>query len=385
MKNNHSKSGNYTLVYCTLILILIGIVFISVSSIAEAISTMGDKFYFIKKQIIWFVLGISTFYLTSKIKINFFKKWSSAFYYLSLILLGIILLPQLGTETLGARRWLNLGIVGIQPSEIFKFFAIIFFSKLFSNPSTRNIKNLIYYLSIPIILIVLEPNLSTTILIIAIITTIYYVSGGETVSLFALSSCIVAIGLFLIFSSPYRLARFNSLINLDNPNKSTSYHSNQMILALTSGHLTGKGFANSDQKYRYLPKISTDSILAVIGEETGFIGVSIIIMLYIYLTSTIFKFSRLVVDPFESLLIFGIGCWISVQSLINISAVVGLIPLTGIPLPFISYGGSSLISLLAAIGLIQNILNNNPDLIYSNNCENKKNHSHHRHAPYASD
>jgi cell division protein FtsW len=151
-----------------------------------------------------------------------------------------------------------------------------------------------------------------------------------------------------------------------------------MTLTLSSGHIFGKGFANSDQKYRYLPKISTDSILAVIGEETGLIGVSFIIILYFMLISSIFTIASMQVPhSFEALFSFGVGCWIGFQSLINMSAVVSLIPLTGITLPLISYGGSSLIMILFSLGLIYNLL-------YFNQHENKQGHRHHRQPSHSS-
>lgn len=383
MKVTSQKTPNHSLIVSVLLLLFIGLVFISVSSYSEAAYTAGDKLYFVKKQPIWIALGLIAFFITSKINLNLLKKWATPMFIVSIALLCLILIPQFSNQTLGARRWLDLGIIGIQPSEILKFCAIVFFSKLFSIESSRNIKNLTFYLSMPFTLIILEPNFSTAVIVAAIVITIYYSSGGEIFSLFALCFLTVLASIFLILLSPYRLARFNSLINSNNQEKSISYHSNQMILALTSGHWFGKGFANSDQKYRFLPKISTDSILAVIGEETGFIGVSFIVYIYIYLVNLILKISQKVIDPFLSLFSIGVASWIAIQSLINISAVAALIPLTGVPLPFISYGGSSLISLMAAVGIIQNIQNHNSNLIYSDNRENHKNYHHHRHPPHS--
>jgi cell division protein FtsW len=277
----------------------------------------------------------------------------------------IVLIPSIGNESLGARRWLDLGFMGIQPSEILKFTSVIFFSFLFSKEEKRNIKTLIIYLGIPFLLIILEPNLSTAILISAIVISTYYLAGGEIKSLFTLCVTFILISILLIFVSPYRFARFKTLIDPNQGQNTSSYHSNQIILALSSGGLFGKGFANSDQKYRYLPKISTDSILAVIGEETGFMGVVLIFAIYVYLIIYLLRLSQKISDPFQSLIVAGIACWIAYQSLINIAAIVALIPLTGVPLPFISYGGSSLFTLMSAIGLVRNIEKNNHLLLYS--------------------
>lgn len=368
--------NRYKLVIFIYSLILVGLIFISFSSISEAVTVAGDKFYFIKKQLIWVSLGTIIFFLATKVNLISLQKYAAIIFYSSIALLCVLFIPGLSQQTLGAKRWLDIGAIGIQPSEIFKLAAIIFFAKFFSTKSNLTIKNLLIYLSIPITLIIFEPNLSTAILISTIIITIYYLAGGEIISLFSISLVGIIISFFLILSSPYRLARFNSLINPDDSSNSTSYHSNQMILALTSGHLIGKGFANSEEKYRYLPKISTDSILAVIGEETGFIGILTIIIFYSIIILHIIKIAQISSDPFLSLFSAGVAAWIAYQSLINISAVAGLIPLTGVPLPFISYGGSSLISLMAAIGLVQNI-------VYSTKYEPVQDHPHHRHSSHS--
>jgi cell division protein FtsW len=356
------------LIFLVSTLLLIGLIFISISSITEATNTIGDKFFFIKKQLIWSLIGISAFIVGSIVPIKTLKRLTTPVYIFSCILLAIILIPSFGNSALGARRWLDLGVVGIQPSEIFKLSAIIFFANTFSQEKYRHLKHLIIFLIPPLALIVLEPNMSTTILTAAIVITIYYLSGGSISGIITLCSLAIAASAILIVSSPYRKARFDQ----------TSYHANQLTLTLSSGQLTGKGFANSDQKYRYLPKISTDSILAVIGEETGFIGVSIIIYLYYSLISGIFSLGSLQTKhSFEYLLLLGIGSWIGYQSLINMSAVVSLIPLTGVTLPLISYGGSSLTAVLFGLGIVNN-------LIYSTKHEDQQNHHHRRHTPHSS-
>lgn len=358
------KSSKF--IFLVSLLLTIGLIFISISSITEASNTIGDKFFFIKKQLIWSLIGIASFSLASTVPIDLIKKFSTALYISASGLLAITLIPGLSNSALGARRWLDLGIIGIQPSEIFKLAAIIFFANMFSQEKYRHLKYLVFFLTIPIALIVFEPNMSTAILIAAISITIFYLANGNLTSIIAICSVAIAISTILIATSPYRKARFDQ----------TSYHSNQMTLTLTSGQLTGKGFANSDQKYRYLPKISTDSILAVIGEETGFVGVSLIVGLYYILISDIFKLSTYQVKySFKYLLVLGIGSWIAYQSLINMSAVVSLIPLTGVTLPLISYGGSSLITILFGLGLINN-------LIYSTRYEDQEDHPHRRNTPH---
>ena len=374
------KKTKSPLLFLVFSLIFIGLIFISISSLSEANSTIGDKFFFIKKQSFWLILGIIVFYITSKIKIETIKKFSFIFYIISILGLILVLIPGLGNQALGATRWLNLGFASIQPSEILKISSIIYFSYLFAKEEKRHIKNLIIYLGIPFILIIIEPNLSTAILISAIVSSIYYLSGGNIVPLFSIFSLILIISIPLIFLSPYRSARLKTFLEPQQNQETSSYHSNQIILTLSSGGLFGKGFANSDQKYKFLPKISTDSILAVIGEEIGFIGLFAILLIYLSLINYLLKFSQIIEDPFQSLLVAGTACWIAYQSLINIAAIAALIPLTGVPLPFISYGGSSLLTLFMAVGLVRNVEKNQKILLYSKgeHHENKKNDHHHR-------
>lgn len=361
----------------TLILSAVGLLFISSASLFEAEKTLGDPYFFLKKQLLWLALGLICLFISSRIKIDFIKNNCFRFYILCIIFLIIVLIPGIGIKVLGARRQIDLAFFNFQPSELFKLGAVIFFSYLFSLPEKRNLKNLAIYLLLPLALIIAEPNLSTTVMIAAIVICIYYLSGAEITSLFSVASIVILASLLLILLSPYRLARLKTLLNQQNDNN-LNYHSEQLILSLASGGFNGKGFANSDQKYKFLPKISTDSILAIIGEETGFIGLSLISYLFLLLISRLIKISQIATDIFEKLLVSGIASWIAIQGLINFAAIVALIPLTGIPFPFVAYGGSSLISLFIAIGLVLNIEKKYSQLLYSKHDQESKN-SYHRH------
>ncbi len=369
-----------TIVYAS-ILSFIGLLFIASASLFEAQNTTGDQYFYLKKQIIWLIIGFISLFIVSKIKIDFFINNSFRFYLFSLITLVLVLIPGIGTKALGARRWIDFGLINFQPSELFKFTGTIFFSYLFSLPEKRNLKNLALYLGIPLLLIVVEPNLSTTVMVAAIMFSIYYLSGAEITSLFSAASVITIASLLLIFISPYRLARVKTLLNQQS-DQNLNYHSEQIILSLASGGWSGKGFANSDQKYNFLPKISTDSILAIIGEEIGFVGLLLITYVFLLLISRIIHISQVSPILFEKLLLSGIACWIAYQGLINFAAIVSLIPLTGIPFPFIAYGGSSLITIFAALGLVINIEKKYASLLYSKHDSPKKDYSH-RNPPHS--
>ena len=364
----------------TLILSIVGLLFISSASLFEAEKTIGDPYFFLKKQIIWLLLGLICLFITSRLKIDFIKNNCFRFYLLGIIFLIAVLIPGIGAKVLGARRQIDFGFFNFQPSELFKLISVIFFSYLFSLPEQRNLKSLALYLFLPLTLIIFEPNLSTTVMIAALVISIYYLSGAEITGLFSAASVITVLSLILILVSPYRLARVKTLLNQQS-NSDLNYHSEQLILSLASGGFNGKGFANSDQKYKFLPKISTDSILAVIGEETGFIGLALITYLFLLLISRLIKISQVSSDLFEKLLVSGIACWIAYQGLINFAAIVALIPLTGIPFPFVAYGGSSLIALFSAIGLTLNIEKKYSQLLYSKHDQESKN-NYHRHSSH---
>ncbi len=336
----------------TFTLISIGLIFITISSQSEASNLFNDQLHFIKRQIFWVVIGTLLYIFFSNLHIKRYQKYIPSLYLLSVGALILVLLPPLSQKILGARRWLEIGDVTIQPSEIFKLSSILFFSQLFSQSQYRNLKTFLIYLVPPLLLIILQPNLSTAIITVLIITSLYYLSGAEIVPLFLLSFLITTVSFILIITSGYRLTRLQALLN---QTPITSYHSNQITLAISSGGIFGKGLANSEQKYRYLPKIPTDSILAIIGEETGFLGITVIICLYLYLIIHIFTFTYRLTNQFDILLATGVGCWLAYQSLVNISSLATLIPLTGIPLPLISYGGSSVTSILAALGIFHNL------------------------------
>lgn len=368
------------LVYYLFGISAIGIYFISISSLFEAQNSLGDTFFFLRKQLTWIILGIIMFFISSKINIKIFFRLAFPLYISAIIFLILVLIPGVSDQIFGARRWISLGIINFQPSEYFKLISLIFFSALFSNQKYRQLKYLLFFLLIPFFLIVLEPNLSTALLIIAMIVSLYYLSGASFIPLFFSTIFFIILGSALIFSSPYRLSRLKTVLNIET-NKDLNYHSQQIIFSLASGGLTGKGIANSDQKYKFLPKISTDSLLAIIGEETGFIGLLLFTIFYTSFISYLFRLSRIIDDQFQQLLVVGFTCWISFQAIINFAATVALIPLTGIPFPFVSYGGSSLLSLFITAGIVRNIEKKYLHLLYS--IKHGSKYSSHRHPSHS--
>ncbi len=371
-----------TLVY-PIILALFGLIFLSLSSLPEAYTATGDKYFFLKKQSLWLLISLISMKIISYIKINTIKKYTHLLYLSSCLLLLVILIPGLGQKALGAKRWLNFGYFSIQPSEMVKISCILFFSKLFSQDKTRKISHFLVYLTPPLALILLEPSLSNAILIFSTVCVLFFVSHGNLQHLASVILVAAALSTALIFLSPYRFRRLSVLLHPTEQSTDQTYHTNQILLAISSGRLTGKGFANSNQKYNFIPKVSTDSIFAVIAEETGFIGGMIIIVFYLLIINYLLKLSCASTDVYQTLIIVGIAWLIGFQSLVNLAAAVSLIPITGVPLPFVSYGGSSLFVLFSGLGLVQGIEKHL--LVYSSNDHKTANsqHRHHRQPPHS--
>lgn len=338
------------LVWLPITLTIIGLFFISLTSPSEA-KSFGNPTFFLERQLIWAIVGFILYLVATKIPIDLLFRHSVWLYLISLISLIAVIIPQVGHQALGASRWLRFGQVGIQPSELFKLTGLIVFSQIFSQAKYQSLKYLCYFLFPPVFLILLEPNFSGVVLVCAIAVSIYYLSGASLGRLAALSLIGFASGCLLIVTSPYRLARFQNLTSADSQK---GYHSQQLIISLSAGGWFGKGLTNSNQKFQFLPKISTDSILAVIAEETGVVGIIAIFYLYLTLIGHLFKLSKKINPPY-SFFVAGSACWLALQTLINAAAISSLLPLTGVPLPLISYGGSSLISLMIAFGLAKNI------------------------------
>jgi cell division protein FtsW len=289
----------------------------------------------------------------SKIKYTFWQKLATPIFFVSLLLLILVLIPSFAPRTLGARRWLILGPVSIQPSEIIKFSLALYFAKL--SASNKKILSYLIALAAVALLVMLQPDLGTTLIIVAIGMAQMFISNVNLLY-FALS--LIAGGLasiLLVMISGYRRARFMTFLEQTNDPLGKSYHIRQILLSLGSGGLFGVGLGASRQKYLYLPESATDSIFAVIAEEIGFIGAAVMVIAFAYFVFRGIRISLGSPDVFSKVLSFGIVVWIASQIVLNLGSITALTPLTGVPLPLISYGGSSLMMILASIGILLNI------------------------------
>lgn len=340
----------------TVLLAAIGIFVLYETSTYTALLNLKDKYYFVKNQTIWVILGIIVSLIISKI--NYKKLYILALPLLlvTIVLLFVVFIPGAGLELKGAHRWINLGFIVFQPSELLKITLTLYLAAWLSNKEKGRLPAFLILLLACVFLVVLEPDLGTAFIIGATSVIVYFLSGSSFRDI-ALIGIFAVVALFLFINlEPYRIARFSAFQNFDPNNLSTtSYHVKQMLIALGSGGISGVGFGNSIQKYLYLPESTTDSIFSIFAEEAGFIGSIILLGIYFIQLLLGFIIATRVTDKFGKLLAAGIIIFIGIQAIINLGSQVVLVPLAGIPLPFISYGGSSMLINFASIGLLLNI------------------------------
>ena len=360
MPLNFSKNFDWPLLFIIFIILAAGILILASVSAAFSQEKVGNPYYFLKGQILkGLIPGLILAIFAFGIKLNFIKKFSLILLITNLILMGLVFLPNLGIKRLGAVRWLNLGLVSLQPSEFLKLTSVLYFAAWLSSKQKRSKKeSLIAFLFICAFIglfLILQPDISTLGIIILVSILMYFAAGNP---LWHSLLTIVGGGLlgFLIIKfEPYRLNRILAFLNPEKYPTTIGYQIKQALIAVGSGEIFGVGLGMSRQKFGFLPQSISDSIFAIFAEETGFIGCAILILFFLILFWRGFKIAKEQKDEFSKLLAFGITSWIMLQTLINIASITKLLPLMGVPLPFVSYGGSALVSELIGVGFLLNI------------------------------
>lgn len=350
-----AKRYDLLLAGTAVVLSLFGLLMVFESSSVSALREFSDRYYFLKNQSIW--LGAGLFFLFFAAKFDYRRYYSLSVILLLGVLVALVMvfLPGIGVKVSGAHRWINFGLFQLQPTELAKIVLIIYLSAWFTYPEKSRLLPFFILLGLVLGLIVLEPDLGTAVIIGAIAITLYFLSGAPIWQFLLIVPAGILGILGLAITSPYRYRRLLTFVNPGQDPQGASYHVRQLLLALGSGGLFGTGLGKSRQKFLYLPEATTDSIFAIVGEEFGFIGASIVILLYAFLIYRGFRIARNAPTRFGQLLAAGIVSWLAIQTLINLGAMVALLPLTGVPLVFLSYGGSSLIVTLYAVGILLNI------------------------------
>lgn len=318
----------------TIIIVFIGLLSVYSSSHVWALYKYNDAFYFFKRQFIFVVLGLISMYITSKMDYQIYKKYYKVILIMSYILLILVLIPGIGMVRGGSRSWFNLGVFALQPSEIFKI-AIIMYSAMYIEKHYRDMKKLktsfklLFMIGIGFLLIMMQPDFGSGVVMVCGVLVMVIVSPFPFKYFIGLGVLGIVGLIGMIISAPYRLKRILSFVNPFLDPLGSGFQAIQALYAIVPGGLLGVGFNNSIQKHFYLPEPQTDFIFAIIAEETGFLGASLLILLYFYLFYLVIKVAMNADDLFGSLLSLGLISVIAVQTFINLGVVVGLLPVTG--------------------------------------------------------
>jgi len=360
MKDSKKHKFDYFLAIVTCILLVIGILVLANVSANFSQEKFGRTTYYLFHQIIYgLIFGIVLGFIAFKINLSFLRKYALIFILINLACMALVFIPKLGIITGGASRWINFGFFSFQPSEFLKLTFIIYLSALLSsfmkNKKAFTLVPFLIILGVLAFLLTLQSDISTLAVII-LVGILMYFSSGFPFWHTALAILICTGGIFgLIKIAPYRMKRILVFLNPGIDPMGMGYQMKQILIAIGSGGIFGLGLDMSVQKFGWIPQTMSDSIFAIFAEETGFVGSMILISLFLLLLWKGLRIAKMSHNKFPQLLAMGISCWICIQAFINIGAMIGILPLTGIPLPFISYGGSHMVAELIGIGILLNI------------------------------
>lgn len=362
MKTKKLKKVDPIVLGVVLLLLVFGLVMISSAGVVVSKHRFNDEYYFLKHQLIVGVIpGVFLLFLVSKIKYTFWKKISLPFFVSAVVLLILVLIPGFGIHLQGASRWINLGPISFQPTEVMKLALIVYLASWLQSRLDvikswqEGFLPFVTILGLVGILIILQPDVGTLGAISLIALTMFFVAGAPIKFIATLVGSGLALLMILIKVEPYRMNRFLAFWDPSIDPQGIGYQVNQALIAFGNGGIWGLGLGHSRQKFNYLPEPVGDSIFAIIGEELGLIGASLVVLLFLVFALRAFKIAKNAPDKFACFAVIGITAWIVFQALINIMAITHLIPLTGIPLPLVSYGSTSLIFVLIGVGIILNV------------------------------
>jgi cell division protein FtsW len=351
------KTFDLTLLVIMALLSVMGVLALATTSTPLSLKLTNNPNFYLFHQLLWgFLPGLILAFIAFKIPLHGIKKWSFLIFIASYILMILVFVPGLSTTQLGATRWLNLGFTSIQPSEIMKLACIIYLASILNSEKARNkFTAFIILLVLVCAALYFQKDMGSLIVLFSTMMIMFFCSKTpikQTLSI-GLAAILGFAGLILV--EPYRLQRITSFLHPETDTLGAGYHINQALISVGSGGLTGSGLGLSVQKFGFVPQSISDSIFAIFAEETGFIGCVVLIALFLAFFIASFSVGKRLNDEYLRLMAIGIGSWFIVQTMVNIGAMIGVVPLTGIPLPFISYGGSHLMMELVACGLLLNI------------------------------
>jgi cell division protein FtsW len=357
----------FLLFIVTILLSLLGVFILYESSSYTAILNIGDRYHFIKNQMIWVVGGIIVALIVSLLDYRKFYPLALPFLIGTIVLLIAVFIPGIGLELKGSHRWIDFKLFVMQPSELLKLSLTMYLAAWLSRREENRLTAFMILFFVCVGLVAMEPDLGSALVVATMSVMVYFLAGSKLKDILIIGAVVVTGIVGLIVFEPYRVERFMAFRNFDvNDLNTTSYHIRQVLIAVGSGGVTGVGLGNSVQKYAYVPENTTDSIFAIYAEETGFLGSLVLFTVIGFQLYLGYRIALACRDAFGMLFGIGIVTYLCIQTFLNVGSQAVVVPLTGVPLPFISYGGSAMLINFAAIGVMMSIAR------YSGKDERKK-------------
>lgn len=359
-----ANAGYVLLLGLVLLVNLVGLVMVLSASSVQAQHTYGNPWYIFERQILWVMIGAAALVLFVNVDYRKLRKFSVPLMVAAACLLFAVLVPGVGLSVNGSSRWLGVGSWRLQPSELAKLALVLFSADLLTRRANRmhDIRStfwpVIAVMALLALLIMAQPDMGTTGIVLAIAFSLSFVAGTPMKALAKAAGAMAAVGLMAGMVAPYRRDRLLTFLHPFKDAGNTGYQIVQSYVSLGSGGLFGRGLGNGIEKWGFLPNPYTDFIFAVIAEETGLLGTIVVVLLFAGFAVLGVRAAVRAPDRFGTLLATGITAWIVVQALLNMGAVIGILPVTGVPLPFVSFGGSSLVITLAGAGILANVARN---------------------------
>lgn len=355
------RRPDWILLGAILALLTIGMVMVYSSSAVKGYIQYDDPYHFLKMEVIWVSLGLVSMVVTMRLDLQLLRRLAKPALILAIVLLIMVKIPGVGRRVNGADRWIGLGPLSIQPSEVIKLSMVLVMAQLLSlNPYKiksfrKGLLPILGLLGLVAGLVMLQPDLGTTLSIAGTSFFMLIAAGARVSHMLALGGAGLSLVVAAIAAAPYRMRRITAFLDPWADPSGKGYQTIQALLALGPGGLFGLGLGQSKQKFLYLPENHTDFIFAMIGEELGFMGASLVVILFFLFAWRGFRVAMGAPDAFTGLLAVGLTAMVIIQAMINMGVVSGILPVTGITLPFLSYGGTSLVFTMIGVGVLLNI------------------------------
>jgi cell division protein FtsW len=358
----------YLVLGCSMLLLALGLTMVLSASSVKQLQATGSAYTLFQKQAVWVVIGLPGMWLASRLPVKTFRALAYPMLLLSIVCLALVLVPGLGRSAGGATRWVDLGPVQIQPSELAKLALVLWGADLLARKDRLGQLTEWRPLLVPlmpgagvlVLLVMLGSDLGTTLVLLTIFLALLWVVGAPGRLFVGIAGLVCLLVSILIVVEPYRMQRLTGFLDPSGNRLTTNYQGTQGLFAVASGGLFGTGLGEGRAKWDYLPHADTDFIFAIVGEEFGLVGTLVVLGMFGMLTYAGLRIARRVKDPFTRLAAAGATAWIVVQAVVNIGAVIAVLPITGIPLPLVSYGGSALIPTLFALGMLLSFAKREP-------------------------